>query len=74
MDENEIVVPDELPSQAKNIYAETYRKVIEGFNSLEHVKGIINKKMDNQSASDIAWIAVKEQFTKKNGRWIKKEK
>lgn len=52
-------IRDTLPSQAETVYRKAFNSALKQYDK-------------EKTAHQVAWSAVKKDYTKRNGRWVKK--
>lgn len=65
-------VINDLPSDARMVFKNTFKRAYLGFKNVENIKGMVDEKTRYQNAIDVAWFSVKRKFEKKNNRWVRK--
>ncbi len=63
-------VKDNLPGKAQDIYRKAYNSAWEGYSDPEDRRGDASRE---ETAHRIAWAAVKRQYDKQDGRWVKSD-
>lgn len=63
-------VKNNLPKHAQEIYKEAYNSAWEQYADPKDRQGDASRE---ETAHRVAWAAVKEEYEKKNGRWVRKE-
>lgn len=63
-------VKNNLPKHAQEIYKEAYNSAWEQYADAEDRRGDASRE---ETAHRVAWSAVKEEYEKKNGRWVRKD-
>jgi cation transport regulator len=63
-------VKNNLPGKAQDIYREAYNSAWEEYSDPEDRRGDASRE---ETAHRIAWAAVKKQYEKQDGRWVKKD-
>lgn len=63
-------IKDNLPKHAQTIYREAYNSAWEKYKDPEDRRG---GKSREETAHAIAWSAVKKEYEKKDGKWVKKD-
>jgi cation transport regulator len=64
---------DELPSHAQEIFEETHNSAIEHYKDPNKRRGGKSESAE-EIAHKVAWSAVKKKYTKKDEKWVKKDK
>lgn len=62
-------VQDNLPKHAQEIYKEAFNSAWQDYADPADRRGDASRE---ETAHRVAWSAVKEQYEKQNGRWVKK--
>ncbi len=63
-------VKNNLPKHAQEIYKEAYNSAWEQYADPKDRQGDASRE---ETAHRVAWAAVKEEYEKKNGRWVRKD-
>jgi cation transport regulator len=63
-------VQDNLPKHAQTIYREAFNSAWEQYSDPEDRRGDDSRE---EVAHKVAWSAVKQTYTKRDGRWVKNE-
>ncbi len=63
-------VKNNLPDKAQDIYREAYNSAWEEYSDPEDRRGDASRE---ETAHRIAWAAVKKQYEKQDGRWVKND-
>lgn len=63
-------VKDNLPKHAQEIFKEAYNNAWNQYADPEERKGDASRE---ETANRVAWNAVKQEYTKQDGDWVKKE-
>jgi cation transport regulator len=62
-------VRDNLPMHAQEIYKEAFNSAWDQYDEPEERRGDASRE---ETAHRVAWSAVKKQYEKSNGKWVKK--
>lgn len=62
-------VRDNLPKHAQEIYKEAFNSAWEQYDEPGERRGDATRE---ETAHKVAWAAVKKQYEKSNGNWVKK--
>jgi cation transport regulator len=62
-------VKDNLPSHAQDIYKEAYNDAWDRYKDSEDRRGDASRE---ETAHRVAWAAVKNEYEKVNGDWVRK--
>lgn len=62
-------VKDSLPPHAQDIYKEAYNSAWDQYKDPEKRRGDATRE---ETAHRVAWSAVKDEYEKQNGEWVKK--
>lgn len=63
-------VKNNLPRHAQDIYKEAYNNAWDQYADPEDRRGDASRE---ETAHRVAWAAVKEEYEKKNGKWVRKD-
>ena len=63
-------VRDHLPKHAQEIYLEAFNSAWERYDSPDDRRGDASRE---EVAHKVAWSAVKKQYDKRDGRWVKSD-
>lgn len=63
-------VEENLPKHGREIYKEAYNNAWDQYADPEDRKGDASRE---ETAHRVAWSAVKQEYEKKNNRWVKKD-
>lgn len=63
---------DELPEHAQRIFEEAYENALNEYKDPSKRRGGAGES-DEEVASKVAWAAVKKEYEKRGGKWVKKE-
>jgi cation transport regulator len=63
---------DEPPKHAQDIYKEAYENALKEYRDPSKRRGGAAESVE-ELASKVAWSAVKNDYEKRGGKWVKKE-
>ncbi len=63
-------VKDNLPAHAQEIYKEAFNSAWNQYDTPQERRGDSSRE---ETAHKVAWSAVKKEYKKANGRWVKKK-
>lgn len=62
-------VKDNLPAHAQDIYKEAYNNAWDQYKDPDDRRGDASRE---EASHKVAWSAVKNEYQKKNGEWVRK--
>lgn len=63
-------VKDNLPSHAQDIYRKAFNSAYDEYKQAEDRRGDASRE---ETAHKVAWSAVKNEYEKQDGEWVKKD-
>ncbi len=63
-------VQNVLPEHAQDIYRESFNNAWEQYKEPEERRGSASRE---ETSHRVAWSAVKEKYSKENGKWVSKD-
>jgi cation transport regulator len=63
-------VRDNIPQHAQEIYKEAYNSAWDRYDSPNERRGNASRE---ETSRRVAWSAVKKEYTKQNGKWVRKD-